>query len=77
MIVFGTALTYLLIFLPTYLTEVTGLSQPRALLANLVAKAPLLVLCPTAAVLPGRVGRKPSLVGPALLAAILAVPTFS
>jgi len=75
-IVFGTALTYLLIFLPTYLTEVVGLSQTRALGANLVGIATLLVLCPISAVLSERVGRKPFLVGPALGAAILAIPIF-
>lgn len=75
-IVFGTALTYLLIFLPTYLTEVVGLSQTRALGANLVGVAALLILCPTSAILSERVGRKPFLVGPALGAAILAIPIF-
>ncbi len=75
-IVFGTALTYLLIFLPTYLTEVIGLSQTRALAANLVGVAALLILCPTAALLSERVGRKPFLVGPALGAAVLAIPIF-
>jgi MFS transporter, MHS family, proline/betaine transporter len=74
-IVFGTALTYLLIFLPTYLTEVIGLSQTRALAANLVGVAALLILCP-AAFLSERVGRKPFLVGPALGTAVLAIPIF-
>ena len=75
-IVFGTALTYLLIFLPTYLTEVIGLSQTRALAANLVGVAALLILCPTAALLSERVGRKPFLVGSALGTAILAILIF-
>lgn len=75
-IVFGTALTYLLIYLPTYMTTTLGLDQPRALAANLAGIFCLLAFCPAAALLSERVGRKPFLVGPALGAAVLALPIF-
>lgn len=75
-IVFGTALTYLLIYLPTYMTTTVGLGQTQALAANLAGIFCLLVLCPTTALLSERVGRKPFLVGPAFGAAVLAVPIF-
>lgn len=75
-IVFGTALTYLLIYLPTYMTTIVGFEQPQALAANLAGVFCLLVLCPISAVLSERVGRKPFLVAPALGAAVLAFPIF-
>lgn len=75
-IVFGTALTYLLIYLPTYMTTTIGLEQPQALAANLAGIFCLLALCPAAALLSERVGRKPFLVGPAAGAAVLALPIF-
>lgn len=75
-IVFGTALTYLFIFLPTYLTTTLGFSQPQALTANLIGILALLIVCPVTAVLSERVGRKPFLVGPALVTAVFAVPGF-
>jgi len=56
--------------------EVIGFSQTRALAANMVGVAALLVLCPTAAIISERVGTKPFLVGPALGTAVLAVPIF-
>ncbi len=68
-IVFGTALTYLLIYQPTYMTTIIGLEQPQTLAANLAGIFCLLVLCPTAALLSERFGRKPFLVIPALGAA--------
>lgn len=75
-IVFGTALTYLLIYLPTYSETVLGLSRSQALVANLIGILALLIVCPTAAVLSERTGRKPFLVGPALGTAVLALPIF-
>ena len=75
-IVFGTALTYLFIFLPTYLTTTLGFSQPQALTANLIGILALLIVCPVTAVLSERAGRKPFLVGPALGTAVFAVPGF-
>jgi MFS transporter, MHS family, proline/betaine transporter len=75
-IVFGTALTYLLIYLPTYSETVLGLSRSQALMANLIGILALLIVCPTAAVLSERTGRKPFLVGPALGTVVLALPIF-
>ena len=75
-IVFGTALTYLLIYLPTYMTTIVGLEQPRALAANLAGIFCLLALCPVMAILSERVGRKPFLVAPPLGAVVLALPIF-
>jgi MFS transporter, MHS family, proline/betaine transporter len=50
-IVFGTALTYLLIYLPTYMTTIVGLEQSQALAANLAGIFCLLALCPVTAIL--------------------------
>ena len=75
-IVFGTALTYLLIYLPTYMTTIVGLEQPQALAANLAGIFCLLALCPVTAILSERVGRKPFMVAPALGAVVLALPIF-
>ncbi len=75
-IVFGTALTYLLIYLPTYSETVLGLSRSQALTANLIGILALLIVCPTSAVLSERIGRKPFLVYPALGTAVLALPIF-
>ena len=75
-IVFGTALTYLLIYLPTYMTTIVGLEQPQALAANLSGIFCLLALCPVMAILSERVGRKPFLVAPPLGAVVLALPIF-
>jgi MHS family proline/betaine transporter-like MFS transporter len=75
-IVFGTALTYLLIYLPTYSEAVLGLSRSQALAANLIGILALLILCPISAELSERMGRKPFLVGPALGTAVLALPIF-
>lgn len=75
-IVFGTSLTYLLIFLPTYLPEVLGVSSSQALTANLIGVACLLICCPIVAVLSETVGRKPFLVGAALGTVILTFPGF-
>ena len=75
-IVFGTALTYLFIFLPTYLQTTLGFSPPQALAANLVGILALLIACPITAVLSERMGRKPFLIAPALASAVFAVPGF-
>jgi MHS family proline/betaine transporter-like MFS transporter len=75
-IVFGTALTYLLIYLPTYSETVLGLPRSQALTANLIGILALLIVCPTSAVLSERIGRKPFLVYPALGTAVLALPIF-
>jgi MHS family proline/betaine transporter-like MFS transporter len=75
-IVFGTALTYLLIYLPTYSETVLGLPRFQALMANLIGILALLIVCPTSAVLSERIGRKPFLVYPALGTAVLALPIF-
>jgi MHS family proline/betaine transporter-like MFS transporter len=75
-ILFGTALTYLLIYLPTYSETVLGLSRSQALAANLIGILALLIVCPISAVLSEWTGRKPFLVGPALGTAVLALPIF-
>jgi MFS transporter, MHS family, proline/betaine transporter len=75
-IVFGTALTYLLIYLPTYMTTIVGFEQTQALAANLAGIFCLLALCPVSAILSERVGRKPFLVAPPLAAVVLALPIF-
>ena len=75
-IVFGTALTYLLIYLPTYLPETLGVSSSQALTANLIGVAFLLMATPTVAILSETMGRKPFLVGAALATVILTFPGF-
>lgn len=75
-IVFGTALTYLLIYLPTYLPEVLDVSSSQALTANLIGVAFLLIFTPVVAVLSEMMGRKPFLVGAALGTLILTFPGF-
>ena len=75
-IVFGTALTYLLIYLPTYSQTVLGLSRSQALAADLIGILALLIVCPASAVLSERTGRKAFMVGPAVGTAVLALPIF-
>ncbi|RBM18818.1 MFS transporter [Prauserella sp. PE36] len=52
----------LLIYMPTYASEVAGLDRPLALLSNSIALSLLLVLVPFAGVLSDRIGRKPLLI---------------
>ena len=74
-IFFATALTYLFIYLPTYLERI-GVSRLQVLAANVVGLSILVVVCLVSAVLSERLGRKPFLVAAPLCTALLVLPAF-
>lgn len=75
-IFFCTALTYLFIYMPTYLPETFGVSRLEALGANVVGLSTVVVVCFAAASLSDRVGRKPFLVVAPLSTLLLTYPAF-
>ena len=66
------------VWLPTWLAQINRppLDEGRALTANTVALAALLVLTPLAALVSDRVGRRPMILGTALGYALLSYPLF-
>lgn len=76
MILVYTVLTYLFVFSPTYLQEARGLSRGQALGATAAGMVVYAVLCPFAALVSERVGRKPFLAGGALIGLLFAFPGF-
>ena len=72
-----TGLTYLLIFMPTYLSEQLGLSISLGFTAVILGTVAYCVVVTLAAVLSDRIGRrKPFLIAGPVLAAITSVPVF-
>jgi MHS family proline/betaine transporter-like MFS transporter len=71
-----TALTYLFIFLPTYLSETVGLPLSLAFVANIVGLSAFLVVCYASGTLSDRLGRKPFLIASPLLGGIFVFPGF-